>query len=59
MTAAAAQTVRVWDKDFNLLHTHTGDISTLIGELTLTVDEAGCKRRAFRVTAVTTLEASS
>lgn len=53
----ARQVVRLWDPDLNLLHTHEGDISTFLGELTVTVDEDPAahdwrKRKAGRIRAV-------
>jgi hypothetical protein len=30
--------IRLWDKDFNLLHSYQGDISDMLNGLTVTVD---------------------
>jgi hypothetical protein len=41
-------TVRLWDKDFNLLRSSEGDVSDFFDGLTLTVDHEDGRRESGR-----------
>ena len=53
ITGRSKPLVRIWDRNFNLVYSGEGDIGAVLGQLTVTIDNAdGTSRSGGRIASV-------